>query len=186
MSHSVTGKLNKSAREFTAGDGVGFGIQLGERHYDRQTKQNAYTNYQGAIFASNPQQIDFYRSVLVEGSIIEVKCDQLKIDSFQGQNGLVSYNEMINARLGYSYSPEGNQGQPSGNSGQFGNQPPAQPQSYGHDWTGYEPTSSTNGATLDQVKRKYGGNLEDAIRNGHVVKAQQSGVINDFDDDIPF
>ena len=67
------------------------------------------------------------------------------------------------------------------------NQPPAQPQSFGSwgngsqptapandPWSDYVPSPTTNGATIEQVKAKYNGDLQAAIANGHVI------------DDIPF
>lgn len=104
MAHSITGKLNKAASEFQAGESIGFGIRLGEQYYDRDTKQKAWTNYEGVIFAKAPQQIQYYRDVLTEGSVIEVSCKQLKIKQFNGQNGAVFSLEMIDCDLGYTHS----------------------------------------------------------------------------------
>lgn len=104
MAHSITGKLNKPASEFQAGESIGFGIRLGEQYYDRETKQKAWTNYEGVIFAKAPQQIQYYRDVLTEGSVIEVSCKQLKIKQFNGQNGPSFSLEMIECDLGYTHS----------------------------------------------------------------------------------
>jgi len=105
MAHSITGKLNKPASEFQAGESIGFGIRLGEQYYDRETKQKAWTNYEGVIFAKAPQQIQYYRDVLTEGSVIEISCKQLKIKQFDGQNGPSFSLEMIDCDLGYTHSP---------------------------------------------------------------------------------
>jgi len=103
--HSITGKLNKAARTFQAGESTGFGIRLGVKYRDPKTKQDEWTNYGAVIFAKAPGQIQFYQNALVEGAIVEVSAEQLKIDSFQGDNGAILSIDMLNARLGYIYSP---------------------------------------------------------------------------------
>tara|TARA_R110002095_G_scaffold123006_2_gene106916 strand:+ start:2653 stop:3195 length:543 start_codon:yes stop_codon:yes gene_type:complete len=115
MSTTITGKLNKDASEFAAGESTGFGVRLGVQYYDRETQQKEWTNYEGAIFAKAPAQINFYRDILREGAIIEVSCDQLKIKSFDGQNGTMLSLEMLNAKLGYAHNPNQQQGQPQQN-----------------------------------------------------------------------
>lgn len=118
--HSITGKLNKDARQFQAGDSTGFGIRLGVKYRDPKTKQDEWTNYQAVIFAKAPGQIQFYQNVLVAGSVIEVSAEQLKIDTFNGDNGPVVSIDMLNARLGFVFT---------------GDQQPSQqqqPQQYAH------------------------------------------------------
>ncbi|CTU99882.1 bacteriophage HK97 gp40 [Escherichia coli] len=39
MAHSITVRLNKPAREFQAGENIGFNIRAGVQYYDRQTKK---------------------------------------------------------------------------------------------------------------------------------------------------
>lgn len=119
MSTTITGKLNKDASEFQAGESTGFGIRLGVQYYDRETQQKEWTNFEAAIFAKAPAQINFYRDILREGAIVEVSCDQLKIKSFDGQNGTMLSLEMLNAKLGYAHNPNQQQGQPQ----QFAQQP---------------------------------------------------------------
>lgn len=121
MSTTITGKLNKDASEFAAGESTGFGIRLGVQYYDRETQQKEWTNYESAIFAKAPAQINFYREILREGAVIEVSCDQLKIKSFDGQNGTMLSLEMLNAKLGYAHNPAQQQGQPAPQ--QFAQQP---------------------------------------------------------------
>jgi single-stranded DNA-binding protein len=104
MAHTIVGKLNKNASIFQAGESTGFGIRLGVKYYDRETKQNEWTNYDCAIFAKQPSQIQFYQSALVEGSVIEVSGDALKIKSFDGQNGQQLSIEILNAKLGYVHT----------------------------------------------------------------------------------
>lgn len=102
--HSITGKLNKDAQVFQAGDSTGFSVRLGVKARNPKTKEDEWTNYQAVIFAKSSGQIDFYQSALVEGSVIEVSCEALLVDSFDGQNGVVLTLNMINARLGYVHS----------------------------------------------------------------------------------
>ena len=101
MATTITGKLNKAANQFPAGESTGFGIRLGVKFRDPKTKQDDWTNYQAVIFAKSPGQIQFYQQVLVKGSIVEVTAEQLKVSSYDGNNGTVLYAEMLNARLGY-------------------------------------------------------------------------------------
>ena len=121
MSTTITGKLSKDASEFQAGESTGFGVRLGVQYYDRETQQKEWTNYESAIFAKAPAQINFYRDILREGAIVEVSCDQLKIKSFDGQNGTMLSLEMLNAKLGYAHNPNQQQGQQAPQ--QFAQQP---------------------------------------------------------------
>ena len=66
MAHSITVRLNKPAREFQAGENIGFNIRAGVQYYDRQTKKKEWTNYSAVVFAKPGAQADYYRSVLVE------------------------------------------------------------------------------------------------------------------------
>ena len=104
MSTTITGKLNKAANQFQAGESTGFGIRLGVKYRDPKTKQDEWTNYQAVIFAKAPGQVKFYQDVLIEGSVVEVSCEQLKIDSFDGTNGPMLSVDMLNARLGYVHT----------------------------------------------------------------------------------
>ena len=103
--HAITGKLTKPATQFQAGESVGFGIRLGVKYRDPKTKQDEWTNYQAAIFAKSPNQIAFYQSALVEGAIVTVTAEQLKIDSYEGQQGTLLSIDMLNARLSYVFNP---------------------------------------------------------------------------------
>lgn len=42
MAHSITVRLNKPAREFQAGENIGFNIRAGVQYYDRQTKKKEW------------------------------------------------------------------------------------------------------------------------------------------------
>jgi single-strand DNA-binding protein len=104
MSTTITGKLNKPANQFQAGESTGFGIRLGVKARNPKTKQDEWCNYSATIFAKSPGQIQFYQQALVEGSVIEVTCEQQLIESFDGQNGTILSITMINARLGYVHT----------------------------------------------------------------------------------
>ena len=104
MSTTITGKLNKAASQFQAGDSTGFGVRLGVKYRDPKTKQDEWTNYSAVIFAKAPGQIQFYQNALIVGAVIEVTCEQLKVDSYDGNNGPMLSIDMLNARLGYVFS----------------------------------------------------------------------------------
>ena len=104
MAISVTGKLNKAANQFQAGESTGFGVRLGVRYYDRDTQQNEYTNYEAVLFAKAPGQIQFYQQALVEGSVIEISGTTQKIKSFDGQNGQILSIEIHDAKLGFVHT----------------------------------------------------------------------------------
>ena len=105
MAHSITVRLNKPAREFQAGENIGFSIRAGVQYYDRQSKKKEWTNYSAAIFAKPGAQADYYRSVLVEGGIVEITGESIKVDVYQGQNGQSITLELLNARIGFATSP---------------------------------------------------------------------------------
>lgn len=104
MAHSITVRLNKPAREFQAGENIGFSIRAGVQYYDRQSKKKEWTNYSAAIFAKPGAQADYYRSVLVEGGIVEITGESIKVDVYQGQNGQSITLELLNARIGFATS----------------------------------------------------------------------------------
>tara|TARA_R110000850_G_scaffold29047_3_gene80480 strand:+ start:61 stop:549 length:489 start_codon:yes stop_codon:yes gene_type:complete len=107
MATTITGKLNKPANVFQAGDSTGFGIRLGVKYRDPKTKEDAWCNYSAVIFAKSAGQIQFYQNALIEGSIVEVSAEQLKVDSFQGKEGVILSIDMLNARLGYVHTVQG-------------------------------------------------------------------------------
>lgn len=129
MATTITGKLNKAANQFQAGESTGFGIRLGVKYRDPKTKQDEWCNYSAVIFAKTAGQIQFYQSALIEGSVVEVSCDQLKVDSFDGQNGPVLSIDMLNAKLGYVHTIQGAPQQKNNNQG-FQQQAPQQQQQF--------------------------------------------------------
>lgn len=194
MSVSITGKLNKAPNEFSAGDSTGFGLRLGQQYYDRDTKQKEWTNYECVIFARQQGQIDFYRQALVEGAIVAVSGKEQKIRSFDGNNGTVLSIEILNAGIDNVFAPMGSA--PTTPPQPAPQTPPAVLQTYSPQnpagepaqmpigWgNGYAPTAKCNGGTLEQVWKKFKGDMNAAIQGGYLA---QSNVINDFDDNIPF
>lgn len=111
MSTTITGKLNKPAQEFQAGSYTGFGIRLGAQYYDHESKSKQWTNYSAAFFSNNTQQIEYMRSMLVEGAIVEVTAKSEKIDVYQGNNGPIYSIKLLDCSLGSVYAPQGVQPQ---------------------------------------------------------------------------
>lgn len=101
MSVSITGKLNRAANQFQAGDSTGFGVRLGVKFYNRETKAQEYTNYEAVIFARAGNQAEFYTGALVEGSVIELSGSGCQIKTFQGKNGPINSIAILDAKLGY-------------------------------------------------------------------------------------
>jgi len=104
MATTITVKLNKAANEFQAGESIGFGINAGIQVYNHKTKEKEWTNYKAAIFARQSGQIEFYRSALTEGAIVEITAPHERIDSYEGQNGVSLTIELIDAKLGAVFS----------------------------------------------------------------------------------
>ena len=104
MPHSITCKLNKDARQFQSDKGVTFFVDLGEKNYNFQKKENEYTNYSAALFAKDAQ-IGFYQSALVEGAVIEVSGTGIIIE--MPNDPQYKPKLMIqDAKLGYVHSPQ--------------------------------------------------------------------------------
>jgi single-strand DNA-binding protein len=80
MSHSVTGKLNKDARQHQNQSGMTFFVSLGQQAYNHKTKQREWTNYEAALFAKE-NQVQFYAEKLRSGSIIAVSGDALLVEN---------------------------------------------------------------------------------------------------------
>ena len=125
--HTVTGKLNKPARVFQAGESTGFGVSIGVKYRDPQTKQTEWTNYQAAIFAKSPAQIDYYTQVLVEGAIVSIGAENQRVKAFDGQNGQILTIDMLNARLTYAFNSSAQQPAPQSQGGYGQQQAPQQP-----------------------------------------------------------
>jgi hypothetical protein len=123
MSHTITCKLNKAARQHQNASGMTFFVDLGEKNYNYQTKQNEWTNYSAALFAKDGQ-IQFYTEALVEGAIIEVSGTGIIIempDDPQYKPRL----QIQDAKLGFVHS--GQPAQQGGYQQQPAQQPPQAP-----------------------------------------------------------
>lgn len=165
MAHTIVGKLNKNASIFQAGESTGFGIRLGVKYYDRETQQNEWTNYEAAIFAKQPNQIQFYQNALVEGSVIEVSGEALKIKSFDGQNGQQLSIEILNAKLGYVHT-----GQQVNNQQQYQQAQPQQQQQGGFN---QQPQQQGGFAPQQQPQQQQQGGFNN--QQGGFAPQQQGG-----------
>ena len=161
MATTVTFKLNKDATQFQAGESIGFGIRGGVKYYDRQTKQDAYTNYECVIFAKQQRQIEFYQSALVAGSIVEVTGQKLAIKQFQGNNGLSLSIELLDASIGFI-----------GTAGA--------PQAQGQQQQGYQQQPQQR-----QQQNSY-AQASGGMQRPQQQMQQPQGGYQDFDDTIPF
>lgn len=164
MGTTVTFKLNKDATQFQAGESVGFGIRGGVKYYDRQTKQDAYTNFEAVIFAKQQRQVEFYQSALVAGSIVEVTGQKLAIKQFQGNNGLSLSIELLDASIGFI----GTAGAPQAQ----GNQPQQQ---------GYQQQPQQR-----QQQNSYAQASGGMQRPQQQIQQQPQGGYQEFDERIPF
>ncbi|EPB9892075.1 hypothetical protein ACRWPG_005432, partial [Escherichia coli] len=88
-------------------------IRAGVQYYDRQTKKKEWTNYSAVVFAKPGAQADYYRSVLVEGGIVEITGENIRVDVYQGQNGQSITLELLNAKIGFATSGNSQQQQSS-------------------------------------------------------------------------
>ena len=138
MSHTITAKLNKAARQHPNQSGVTFFVSLGEKNYNFQTKQNEWTNYDAALFAKDGQ-IQFYTESLVEGAIISVSGTGLIMEA-QTDPQYKPKLMIQDAKLGFVNSPQGAQQQQAApqyqqqapqQQGGFSNQPQQPAQSGG-------------------------------------------------------
>lgn len=194
MAVTVTGKLNKAATQFQAGESVGFGVRIGVQYYDRETKTQAWCNYEAVIFAKAPAQIQFYQSVLVEGTVIEISGHKQRIRQFQGANGLNLSIEILDAQLGVAYAPPvPAQQQPAQQqrapAQQPYNQQPAQ--QYGYKNGAATPNTHGQQQAYNQAPAQpaynqapQGGQQYNHNPNVAMVNGQPQNI--DFDDDIPF
>ena len=97
--HTVPFRLNENAKEFVAGEYIGFGIRTGIKYQDQKTKSDEWTNYKAAIFAKSPAQIAFYRANLIKGALVVVTAEKQMVETFQGQNGLQTAIKLLNANV---------------------------------------------------------------------------------------
>lgn len=95
MSFSKAFKITREPRIFQAGESTGFNLSLGAQYYDRKTKQKEWSNYSAVIFAKG-NQLSFYQSALVVGTVIELSSDDLKIDNYNPEYLTI---KLIDAKL---------------------------------------------------------------------------------------
>jgi len=144
MATTITGKLNKPANQFQAGESTGFGVRLGVQVYNPKTKEKQWTNYSAVLFARNPKLIQYMNDVLIENAVIELTATGELIQEYEGKYSI----ELLDAKLGYAYTgqqaaPQYSQGQQAQGSG-FGQQqqqaptPQAQYAQQGRDNQGFK------------------------------------------------
>ena len=95
MGFSKAFKITSEPRTFQAGDSTGFNLSLGAQYYDRKTKQKEWSNYSAVVFAKG-NQLSFYQSSLVIGTIIELSSNDLKIDNYNPEYLTI---QLIDAQL---------------------------------------------------------------------------------------
>lgn len=81
-------------------------MSLGEKNYDHKLKQNVWTNYDAALFAKDGQ-VDFYRSALIEGAVVQVSGMGIIVDDTDKQ-----YKPKLmiqDAKLGFVHSSNNQQ-----------------------------------------------------------------------------
>ena len=135
MSFSKAFKITKEPRTFQAGESTGFNLSLGSQYYDRKSKQKEWANYSAVIFAKG-NQLAFYQSSLVVGSIIELSADDLKIDNYNPEYLTI---ELVDAKMCNVFSAPGQPMQPAPMQQQYQQPPAQQQQSYGTPPANYQP-----------------------------------------------
>jgi single-strand DNA-binding protein len=172
MATTITGKLSKHAQIFPAGESTGFGIRVGVKYYDRETKTELWTNYQAVVFAKAPAQIQFYQQALVEGAIVEISGDKQRIKQWQGQNGLQLSIEILDAKLGFisggNPAPAPQQARPA--------------QAAANSKTVTYPQQNASPQPAQQAMPMHGA----YANNTFGQRGPAPGAPIDFDDDIPF
>lgn len=157
MSTTITGKLNDNAREFQAGESTGFGFRLGVQYYCRTDKEKKWTNYEGALFSNNQNQIDFLRGNLVAGSVITVSAKTIQIKQFQGDTDLKLTIGLNDCNLDFSFNPNGGQSSAPQSSAPQAPQAP-QAKDFSKEIAAYWAMPS------DQARQAHWGRLNDDVR----------------------
>jgi len=199
MSTTVTGKLNRDANQFPAGESTGFGVRIGVQYYDRETRQKEWTNYEAVVFSKNPAQIQFYQGALVEDSVVEITGDQIKIKEYNGKLSL----ELLNAKIGFLYTgqqaprPQPTPQQPSSDNynaqGDNMGNAAAQPVSYAQPQPGSAqcqtaPVSQTveSHSNPPQGDHRPHAQPQASMQRPASSAPQAAPEMDSFDDDIPF
>ena len=100
MAFTKSFKITKEPRTFQAGESTGFQLSLGSQYYDRKTKKKEWSNYKAVVFAKG-NQLSFYQSSLVVGTIVELSADDLKIDNYNPEYLSI---ELIDAKITQVFS----------------------------------------------------------------------------------
>tara|TARA_R110002049_G_scaffold203711_1_gene374339 strand:+ start:33299 stop:33805 length:507 start_codon:yes stop_codon:yes gene_type:complete len=165
MAHTIVGKLNQAATQFQAGDGTGFGVRVGVQYYDRETKHKEWTNFEAVIFANQAAQIQFYQSALVEGSVIELSGESIKIKTFDGQNGQKITLELIGAKLGYVHTGQSQGAQNNQGYSPQQNAPAQQSNGYQNNQQQYQQAPQQNQSAQGGYAQQGGFNPNDSQNN---------------------
>lgn len=120
MATTISGRLTKAANEFQAGESTGFGIRIGKKYYDRNTKSEAWTNYEAVVFAKKPAQVEFYRNALIENSVVTITAHDLAIDSREHNGATYLTIKMLNSQLESVFNNQQSQNQQPKNNNQSG------------------------------------------------------------------
>lgn len=114
MAHTITGQIRKAPYVQTGsgqkGDWKMFAVELSESFKDKEGNRQ-YTNYRAVLFASSPGAISFYEEVLVEGAVISVSSDQLKINQREHDGKVYVTLEPVQPRLVFAQKPADGQQQ---------------------------------------------------------------------------
>lgn len=113
--HTLTGKIRKAPYtkqgQNQNGEWKMYAIELSEAIKDRQSGEKSYTNYRATIFAKAGGQMQFYDSVIVEGAVVSVSCEKLKVDVRDGNDRQFITLEMVDAKITFAEAPQSNQHQ---------------------------------------------------------------------------
>jgi len=173
-----------------------FSVATSEKWKDKQTGENKEkTEWHNckAFDRGNYLMAQYIAQGCQKGTKIYVE-GKLETEEYE-KDGTKRYSTKVNVtdfEILANGIPKDGQGQQGGygqqpqqqQQGGFSQQPApqAKPQSFGSfgggqdPWADYAPSVSTNGATIEQVKAKYNGDLEAAKANGHV----------ELSSDVPF
>ena len=181
MSHTVTCKLNKEARQHQNASGVTFFVSLGEKNYNFQTQASEWTNYEAALFAKD-NQIAFYQSALVEGSIVSVSSTGLIMEP-QTDPQYKPKLKMVDAKLEFVHSAGQpiQQGQPAPQ--QQGGFAPQQPVQGGQ---GMAAQQQGGFAPQGQQVRPHPQNAARTAPQGQQPQAAPQPANNFDNNDIPY
>lgn len=160
MATTISGRLTKAANEFQAGESTGFGIRIGKKYYDRNTKSEAWTNYEAVVFAKKPAQVEFYRNALIENSVVTITAHDLAIDSREHNGATYLTIKMLNSQLEGVFNNQQNQNQ---------NQQPR-----------------NNGQNVAQQSQQYNNQQRPQQNQQQPQPSQNQGFDNFQDDSIPF